>query len=478
VPPTDGLSHEELVAALVAKDEVIAALEARITELERRLGRNSGNSSMPPSTDGRPGVDRSGRRAGKGAGRKRGKQPGAPGSGLSWVAVPHERVAHRPAGCCDCGAAPSVATDLGVSRSHQVHDVPLLTATVTQHDLHRVRCVCGRTRVGSRPAGVAASAASYGPHLAALVAYLLSFQHLPVERAAQLVEDLTGARPSTGYVHGMLARAGGQLEEVDALIRAQIAASPVVGFDETTLRVGPAGTAAHVLSANTNKHSAFWLGGRGLTTFHEFAVLDAFTGVAVHDRYSLYDHASFGTFAGHQLCVAHLLRDLTDAAESWPTHHWPAQADRALRALVSAWHHAVDEGRPPVTSRAARRHRDRFRQAVLVGLSQIPARPGVNIRQLPARSLLECLRDREADVLRFTTDTQIPPTNNLSERGLRPLKTQQKISGRLTSAEHTRHRLRVRSYLATAAKHNVGALDALQQALAGNPWQPSSYAPA
>lgn len=483
MPPTDDLSRDELVAALAAKDaaltakdSVIVALEARIAELERRLGRNSGNSSLPPSSDG-PGVNRAARRAGKGSGRKRGKQPGAPGSGLSWVESPHEQIAHRPTGRCECGLALSAAADLGVVRSHQVHDVPLITATVVQHDLHVVCCPCGVEHVAPRPAGVASSATSYGPNVAALVTYLLTFQHLPVERAAQLVEDLTGARPSTGYVHSMIARAGGQLEEVDALIRAQLAASPVVGFDETTLRVGTAGTTAHVLSANTDTHSSFWLGGRGLTTFHDFGILDAFTGVAVHDRYSLYDHDSFGTFAGHQLCVAHLLRDIQDAADAWPTHQWPAQADRSLRGLITGWHHALDAGRPTVTSRAAHRHRQQLRQAVAVGLSQIRPRPPT-VKQLPGRSLLECLRDREADVLRFTTDTRIPPTNNQSERGLRPLKTQQKISGRFTSAATTRHRLRLQSYLTTATKQNVGMLDALAKAIAGHPWQPTGPTPA
>ncbi len=79
-----------------------------------------------------------------------------------------------------------------------MHDVPLVTATVTQHDLHRVRCHCGVPHLAPRPVGVAASATSYGPNVPALVVYLLTVQHRPVERAAQLVEDLTGARPSAG----------------------------------------------------------------------------------------------------------------------------------------------------------------------------------------------------------------------------------------------------------------------------------------
>jgi uncharacterized protein (TIGR03083 family) len=152
---------------------------------------------------------------------------------------------------------------------------------------------------------------------------------------------------------------------------------------------------------------------RLLAAFDQPGVLDAFTGVAVPDRYSLYDHPSFGAFAGHQLCTAHLLRDIAEAAECWPAHHWPAQADRALRGLIRGWHHALERGQPSVTGPEDDHHRYLFHQAVLVGLSQIlPAPAGRAVKQLPARSLLECLHDREDDVLRFTTDTRIPPTNN------------------------------------------------------------------
>lgn len=72
----------------------IAALTAQVEELTRRLGQNSGNSSLPPSSDrfGEPKRDR-----GKGSARKPGKQPGAPGSALKFVADPDEVIDHVPA---------------------------------------------------------------------------------------------------------------------------------------------------------------------------------------------------------------------------------------------------------------------------------------------------------------------------------------------------------------------------------------------
>ena len=109
-----------------------------------------------------------------------------------------------------------------------------------------------------------------------------------------------------------------------------------------------------------------------------------------------------------------------------------------------------------------------------VGLSQVPRVPGprYSTAQRPGRELLEFCRTREADVLRFSIDTRVWPTNNISERDLRPTKTQQKISGRLTSDTVTQHRLDIRSYIDTARKHGINVMTALHRAITGNPWTP------
>ena len=93
-----------------------------------------------------------------------------------------------------------------------------------------------------------------------------------------------------------------------------------------------------------------------------------------------------------------------------------------------------------------------FRHAVLAGLASVPRVPGPKNRpkQKPGRELLEFCRDRRGDVLLFTEDASVWPTNNVSERGVRPLKTQQKISGRLASDNVTQDRLDIRGYIDTA----------------------------
>jgi hypothetical protein len=261
---------------------------------------------------------------------------------MSW-AEPDEVADHRPAGACDdCGADLAAAADLGVARSYQQLEVPLMTARRIQHDLHEARCGCGRLHLAARPDGVPDSAVSIGPNLRALTVYLVVFQHVPIERCARLIADVTGARVSAGFVHSCLARAGEVVADVVKLIKTLITAAYVAGFDETTLRCGPAGARKYVLAAVTERYSVFFLGARTLESFRDFGILPAFAGVVVSDRYQNYFHGGWEHVPGHQACVAHLIRDFEDAAECWPGAIWPVQAQRALRGLIYAWHAARD----------------------------------------------------------------------------------------------------------------------------------------
>ena len=470
------LSRDELLGLLAERDQLIAGLQEKVARLERLVSRNSGNSSMPPSADDLPGRKPPGDKPRRGGGkRKPGKQPGAPGSHLAWSQNPDKRVPHFPEGACECGADLAGARDLGVAASHQEVEVPLAPAQVIQHDRHAVACGCGRVHQAAAPAGAGApGTVTCGLNLRALAVYLVVFQHVPVERCRQLLADVAGAEVSAGFVHSCLARAADAVADVIRLIRTLITAAWVAGFDETTLRCGPAGTKKHVLGAFTELYSLFFLGRRNLQSFRDFGILADFAGIAVSDRYACYFHDGWEHLAGHQPCLAHILRDYQDAAESWPGAIWPAQAQRALRGLIRAWHAARDAGQAGIPAGIRDPLAREFRHAVLAGLAGIPRIPGPKntTAQHPGRDLLEFCRDRQDDVLRFTTDTRVWPTNNISERGVRPLKTQQKISGRLTSEDATQDRLDIRGYLDTARKHGQDVMTVLRTVMTGTPWSP------
>ena len=216
---------------------VIEQLQAEVAELKRRLGRNSSNSSQPPSTDG-PAVSPS-RSARRRSGRKPGKQPGAGGSALFQTSDPDEVVDHVPVACGGCGTDLAGARAAGVVR-RQVHDIPTMAPVVVEHRLHRRRCGCGTTTTAAAPAGVGA-AAVYGPNLRALAVYLLVFQHVPVARTQALIADMTGARPSTGWINSQLPSVAGVLGEVEKLIQSLIVLAHVIHVDETTSNINGAG---------------------------------------------------------------------------------------------------------------------------------------------------------------------------------------------------------------------------------------------
>jgi transposase len=178
----------------------------------------------------------------------------------------------------------------------------------------------------------------------------------------------------------------------------------------------------------------------------------------------------------HQLCTAHLLRDLADAAQVYPDAIWPVQIADALRELIHHANQAREQGHDTIAVDVREKPLRRLRNGRAVGLSDTTSQ-GTRPGERKARLLLEVLRDREGDVLRFVDDLKVPPTSNQAERDLRPSKIQQKISGRLTSEKRTQDRYTILGYVSTAAKHGIDKITALRDALTGRPWMPALPVP-
>jgi hypothetical protein len=452
----------------------VTDLAERLAELERQVPRNSGNSGMPPSADDLPGKTPPGPEPERGNGKKKqGKQRGAPGAHLAWSEKPDKREDLFPEGACCRGRDLADAGDLGVTTSHQVIDTPVVTAALTQYDEHAVACRCGRVPVAAPPPGAGeAGTVTYGPDVQAWVIFLLVMHHVPVERCAGIIGALTGTRPPDGFTHSLLARAANAVRGANMLIRALVITASVLCADETPLRAGPGPKTRkkYLLVACTNLLTYYYLGDRSMKSFRAFVFPDLSGTVLVHDRYQNYD-AIPGVL--HQLCTRHLLRDPEDCAQAYPDAVWPGQAAEALRGLIHAANTARDRGLTRVPDEDMAADLVLFRSAVRVGLSEVRRVPGANSRQKTGRCLLECLKDREDDVLRFTTDLRIPPASSQAERDLRPSKTRQKISGRLRSGTATRNRYAIRGYLDTARKHGQPVMDVIRGALTGNPWMPA-----
>ena len=267
-----GAGVEQLVADNAALAAANTGLATRLARCEHLLSRNSVNSSMPPSADDGPGRTPPPSPAAAlprrdGPRRRRGKQPGAPGTTLGWTDHPTQRVDLFPTGVCGCGRDLGEAVDEGVVASHQQHDIPPVEVTVTQYDLHRVRCGCGNTHstgwveatAAGTPSGVAGNnMVSWGPNTQAVCVFLLLEHHLPVRRVADVIHALAGRSPSTGFIHGLIGRVAARIQQagVPARIRQGLRVAPAVSVDESPIRVGPAQRQPGASAAKTYLHVA------------------------------------------------------------------------------------------------------------------------------------------------------------------------------------------------------------------------------
>lgn len=233
-------ANERLRVLLEDKDAKIAELKEKVARLERLISRNSENSSMPPSAGDLPGKKPPERKARGRKKRKPGKQPGAPGAYLAWNPRPDKTGDLFPEDSCACGGDLKEARDLGARYSHQVTDLPGAKAETTQYDRHETECSCGRRHVaGAPPQAGAPGTVTYGLNFQAWCVFLMVMHHVPVERCADIIESMTGTRPSDGWVHALLGRAAAAVAAANKAIRALIILARVICGDQTPIRPRP-----------------------------------------------------------------------------------------------------------------------------------------------------------------------------------------------------------------------------------------------
>jgi transposase len=471
-------SYEELAAENAQLRVMVELLRSELAELKAQVGRNSSNSSQPPSSDG---LDKPAPRSLRSrSGRRPGGQQGRPGKTLAQVAEPDQRERHEPVCCRGCGAGLAGAPEAGVER-RQVFDIPPIAVAVTEHELVRRRCGCGAVTRADAPGGVQAPV-QYGPNAAAIVVYLYAGQFLSRDRTARALAELFGTPLSAGTVAAMTARAAAVLNTGGGFtdqVRKKITGARVAHFDETGLRVD--GRLRWVHSASTGKYVLLTVHDRrGSEAMDAAGVLPDFTGIAVHDGWAPYDTYDQ---AVHARCNAHLLRELqavidhrqrtggTDGGTDWCWAEQAADTLRDMKRLVEAA--LARDGTLTgldTAKMAAAKHA--FRSAARLGVQATATRAGA--LEKTHNALARRLLHKHDDHLRFTLDARVPFDNNAAEREIRMVKVRQKVSGCLRTLTAAQQFTTIRAYLATTTKNGLGLLHALTELTNGRPWLPTT----
>jgi transposase len=477
------LPHAELARLLAGAYRVIAEqsalvarLQARVEQLERQAGKDSSNSSRPPSSDSpykKKPRDRSLRERGR---RRPGKQPGEPGTTLRLVDDPGERLVFSPACCRGCGAG-LAGEPVWAQRRHQVTDIaPPPPPVVTEYVAQAKACPgCGTVSEGLLPAHVRARA-SYGPEAHAQAAYLACAHFVPVARAAELMRQLSGLGVSSGWMASVRGRAACLLtgSGFAGAVRDLLRQAPALHADETPARA--AGGLRYVHLACTSYLTLMHTGDRSAQAVDAGGVLPGYDGILVRDGY----HGGYAHLAGalHAWCGAHLLRDLRDVHDACPgEQEWAAKMGCLLlraRDLAAA---ARREGKPDIDPVLVSELTADYRAVAREGWYASIYRHGGAARQ--ARGLARRFQRYEDMILRFVTRPDLDIfTNNEAERTIRCVKVQQRASGGCwRTLQGLADFAVVQSYLSTAAKWDISKLDALRALFNGNPWIPPAIQP-
>lgn len=451
--------------------EQIEKLESRVTELEGKLNKNSQNSSKPPSGDGFGKKTKSLRSK---SDRKTGGQKDHPGSTLEWSSEVDVVMEHEVHHCKECGTSLEQEPLQDVV-ARQVHDIPPIVLTVTEHRAAVKNCPhCGLRNQADFPFE-ANSPVQYGPRLKSMMVYLMEGQLLPSQRTCEVLSDLVGVSVSEGTLFNSRTQCFEHLEPIASTIQSSIAASEVVHFDESGLRVNGKLWWLHV--ACTDGLTYYFVHGkRGQEAMNEMNILPQFEGKAIHDGWKSYEDYD----CEHFLCNAHHLRELMFVWEQYQ-QTWAIQMVILLCSIkcqVDEAQHAQTQLSPDVLTAVEARYQAILEQGFTANpplappLKKNKRKKGGREKQSPPRNFLDRLKSKKASVLGFMYDFEVPFDNNQAERDIRMVKLKQKISGTFRSATGAQMFCRIRGYISTLRKQGCNVLDAFIALFSGNSQSP------
>jgi transposase len=443
------LSRDELIALIQAQRAQIEAqaaqisgLMTRMAELQAKLAAPSktpDNSSVPPSKGEKSNLPD----------RPKRSRHGRPGVTRALVEDPDRTIVATLSACPHCTQALDLA-DLPDIHAYDHIDLPPLRPIITRINRHRGLCPGCRKRVAAPAPEGFDTGSPFGPGLSALIIHLHVTQAIGFQRLVRLMAEVFGVTISEGAIANILARAQVPLIAAVQPLAQAVRASPVVGSDETSARVGGKTWWQWVLLSSTAICHV-------IADTRAAAVVSAFMDGAqpqvwVADRYP----GQRGHGTTRQRCLAHLLRDATYAIEEGCAGFALGFKWRLMRAVT------IGRRRDDLKDSTLRHSHGDLERRLDRLLARQPDKPA-------SRRLFNAMRRDRDDLFRFVTRRDVPYTNNACERALRPSVIFRKVTGCFRSTWGAHVYAAAASLIATGRLHGLTALQAISHALAGKP---------
>lgn len=429
--------------------EEVAELRSEVKDLKSQLGKTSKNSNKPPSSDGY-------RKAAKLPKDKhsKGGQKGHKGNTLKFSNEVDVVLKYEPKSCI-CGSRIDPSS-IYLKEVRQVFDLPEPKLEILEHQVFEGCCsCCGKKVSGNFPEGVKGPV-QYGSGVKALVSLLSNQSHLSYAQISSIFKELFGYKINGSTLLKINRDYYKNLNSSIEIIQSKLEKSSVNHFDETGLRVEGKNHWLHTVSNEFYTH-LFVHANRGKKALEsEESLLRYYSGIAIHDSWSSYfsyDNCS------HALCGAHLVRELEALIEQGSK--W-AEKMQALLLYVLVFTRKNDGVFKDLNW--VERHYDRICQ---LGQKEEPlpiktSKRG-KLKRTKGRNLLERLEKYQQAVLAFAYYPEVPFTNNLAERDIRPTKSKIKVAGCFRTFEGAQHYARIRAFISTCLKQGQNVFQQLKR---------------
>jgi transposase len=440
------MTIEELTLLVEKLQARIDFLERENAELRLKLGemshkKNSSNSSMAPSKDeNRYKKNQSLREKGE---KKNGGQQGHKGSTLEFSATPDETISHIPEICSNCKS--ELDSEAILVDQRQNIDIPPIRSIITQHDYYERSCMCCGHVNTLGADDLPKSRVYYGSRIEALIGYLSVRQYLSVNRIAELLEQVFDVRMSEGTIMNKIANLASKCQgEYDQIIKDLFEGS-WVGSDETSYRMNGK---KHWMWTWQNDDFTYLFASENRGSATITSALDSIKtnkSVLVHDCYS--SHFSIDSKT-HQICIAHLLRELKYLVEK-RNSQWPRRFRKVLLKALEIHREGMQSARQKVIGKLKR---------IINTLIDAPMESNKGVEYKNFRKRMVKYRNY---ILTFLNHQHVPPDNNGSERAIRNVKVKLKVSGQFKTHKGSEYFAMIRSVIDTAIKQNQDPLHKL-----------------
>ena len=310
----------------------------------------------------------------------------------------------------------------------------------------------------------------YGPQVQTLELTLMNQANVTINKAQKITYGMTNGEIdlSEGYIAKLQKRAAKKLESFMKEMHKEIIQQKLIHWDDTVIMV------------NTNRSCLRFYGNEKLAMYkaHErknkegldedniLNILDKET-IVEHDHNKVNYNDDY-CFTNAE-CNRHLITDLKKVIDNL-NHEWAKEMIKLLSKTNKKREWKIKKGEEKFSQEELNSFEEKFNKIMIKALNENNVENEKRYYVREENTLIIRILDYKNEYLLWLYNFEVPFTNNLSERGLRGVKSKQKASGQFLNIESAQNYATIKTYIETCNRNNVNTYNALLMLSLGKPY--------